>query len=115
MMLRQGEKTGGVRGSVALGSMLLPSLHPGVALSLRLQLSSSLWLPCLGGGDLLAPHLCHAGEEGKHDGGGDLVAGDGGLAKKRKELAPEVWEVGTDSDCVSSAPQQRGRAGDVGG
>ena len=51
----------------------------------------------------------------KHDGGGDLVSGDGGLAKKRKELAPEVWEVGTDSDCVSSAPQQRGRAGDVGG
>jgi hypothetical protein len=36
------------------------------------------------------------------------VAGDGGLAL-------EAWEVGTDSDSVSSAPQQRGRAGDVRG
>jgi hypothetical protein len=32
----------------------------GVALASRLQLSSSMWPPSLGGGDLLAPHLCHA-------------------------------------------------------
>jgi hypothetical protein len=76
VMLCQGEKTGGEGGSVAMGSLWPLSLYPGVALSLRLQLSSSLWLPCLGGGDLLAPHLCHAGEEGKRGGGGDLVAGD---------------------------------------
>jgi hypothetical protein len=43
------------------------------------------------------------------------VAGDRGLTKNCKELEPEAWEVGTDSGCVSSAPQQRGRAGDVGG
>jgi hypothetical protein len=114
-MLCQGEKAGGARGSTAMGSMWPPSLQPGVALALCLQLSSSLWFPCLGGGDLLAPHLCHAGEEGRREGGGDLVAGDRGLTKNCKELEPEAWEVGTDSGCVSSAPQQRGRAGDVGG
>ena len=61
MMLRQGERVAALIGDGFDAAAESPRL--GVALASRLQLSSSMWPPRLGGSDLLASHLSHAREE----------------------------------------------------
>ena len=57
-MLRQGERVAALISDGFDAAAVSPRL--GIALASRLQLSSSMWPPSLGGGDLLAPHHCHA-------------------------------------------------------